>query len=48
MRGFPPFHSDDDGGMLTATTSSPTKIGVAYIADSCTEPDLEAKPNLVA
>jgi hypothetical protein len=48
MRGFPHFHRDDDGGLLTETTSNPAKIGVAYITQSCTEPDLEAKTNLVA
>jgi hypothetical protein len=51
IRGFRHFHSDD-GGLLTATTSNPTKIGVASITDSCTdscnEQDLEAKTNLVA
>jgi len=26
-RGFPHFHSDDDGGLLTATTPNPTKMG---------------------
>src|SRR5260370_41714291 len=29
-RGFPHFHSDDDGGLLTATTPNPTKIGGSY------------------
>jgi hypothetical protein len=29
-RGFPHLHSDDDGGLLTATTTNPTKIGVSY------------------
>ena len=29
-RGFPHFHSDDGGGLLTATRPSPTKIGASY------------------
>jgi hypothetical protein len=29
-RGFPHFHSDHDGGLLTSTTPNPTKIGVSY------------------
>jgi hypothetical protein len=29
-RGFPHFHDDDGGWLLTATTTNPTKIGVSY------------------
>ena len=29
-RGFPHFHSDDGGGLLTATRPNPSKIGASY------------------
>src|SRR6202042_3674448 len=34
IRGFPHFHSDVEGGLLTATTIDPTKMG--SLTDSCT------------